>query len=196
MINRHEVTAQISKARNTIVDDIFHARLLDKYCTGTSAESTIYRACMVHTKSDQNLQRVKEIITAFIQSCKGKKVCFSNLIDDLIKPPIGMRKGALPIYIAEQIMQLEDMPVIYHEKAEISLDAKLISDVVSLTEKHYLYVEEETAKKLEYIQGLERLFSEYGDYCREIENMNRLARLKCHMQAWYRALPQAATTFK
>lgn len=25
MINRHEVTAQISKARNTIVDDIFHA---------------------------------------------------------------------------------------------------------------------------------------------------------------------------
>lgn len=107
-----------------------------------------------------------------------------------------MRKGALPIYIAEQIMQLEDMPVIYHEKAEISLDAKLISDVVSLTEKHYLYVEEETAKKLEYIQGLERLFSEYGDYCREIENMNRLARLKCHMQAWYRALPQAATTFK
>lgn len=196
MINRHAVTAQTSKARNTIVDDVFHARLLDKYCTGTSAESTIYRACMVHTKSDQNLQRVKEIITDFIQSCKGKKVCFSNLIDDLTKPPIGMRKGTLPIYIAEQIMQLEDMPVIYHEKAEISLDAKLISDVVSLPERHYLYVEEETAKKSEYIQGLEHLFSGYGDYCREIENMNRLARLKCHMQAWYRALPQTATTFK
>lgn len=54
----------------------FMLRLLDKYCTGTSAESTIYRACMVHTKSDQNLQRVKEIITAFIQSCKGKKDMF------------------------------------------------------------------------------------------------------------------------
>ena len=26
--------------------------------------------------------------------------------------------------------------------------------------------------------------------------MNRLARLKCFMQAWYRSLPQAATTFQ
>lgn len=196
MINRHEVTAQTSKARNAIVDDIFHSRLLDKYSTGTSAESTIYRACVAHTKFDQNLQDVREKITSFIRSCKGNKGCFSNLIDALTKPPIGMRTGPLPIYIAEQIMQLEDMPVIYHGKTEISLDAKLISDVVALPGKHYLYVEEETAKKLEYIQGLEDLFSEYGEYCREIENMNRPAKLKCYIQAWYRALPQAATTFK
>lgn len=196
LINRHNVTAQTSKARNTIVDDIFHSRLFDKYASGTSAESTIYRACMTHTKDDENLQNVRQIITGFIQDCKGRKGCFASLVDTLTKPPIGMRKGAMPIYIAEQIMQLEDMPVIYHDKTEIALDAKLMSDVIAMPEKHYLFVEEETAIKLEYIQGLEELFAEYGECCREIENMNRLAKLKCYIQAWYRSLPQASTTFR
>ena len=102
----------------------------------------------------------------------------------------------LPIYIAEQLMQLEDMPVIYHDKTEIALSPKLIVDVVAAPDNHYLYVEAETVEKLEYIEGLEKLFSDYGDYCKEIENMNRLARLKCFIQAWYRSLPQTATTFQ
>lgn len=196
MINRHDVTAQTSKARNTIVDDIFHFRLFDKYTSGTSAESTIYRACMTHTKNDENLQNVRKVITTFIQDCKGKKVSFSILVDMLTKPPIGMRKGPMPLYIAEQIVQLEDMPVIYHDKTEIALDAKLMADVIAMPDRHYLFVEEETAIKLEYIQGLELLFAEYGEYCREIENMNRLARLKCFIQAWYRSLPQTSITFQ
>lgn len=196
MINRHEVTAQTSKARNTIVDDIFHLRLFDKYTSGTSAESTIYRACIVHTKDDENLKNVRRIITDFIHDCKGRKVSFSSLVNRLTKPPIGMRKGTMSIYIAEQIMQLEDMPVIYHDKTEIALDAKLMSDIIAMPDRHYLFVEEETAAKLEYIQGLEVLFAEYGEYCREIENMNRLAKLKCYIQAWYRSLPQASIIFQ
>ena len=84
-------------------------------------------------------------------------------------------------------MQLEDMPVIYHDKTEISLSPKLIVDAVAAPDNHYLYVEAETVEKLEYIEGLEKLFSDYGDYCKEIENMNRLARLKCFIQAWYRS---------
>lgn len=44
LINRHNITAQTSKARNIILDDIFHSRQFEQYSTGTSAESTIYRA--------------------------------------------------------------------------------------------------------------------------------------------------------
>ncbi len=44
LINRHNITAQTSKARNVILDDIFHSRQFEQYSTGTSAESTIYRA--------------------------------------------------------------------------------------------------------------------------------------------------------
>ena len=164
--------------------------------TGTSAESTIYRACLGTTKEDENLSLVRSEITEFIHESKGKKNAFASLVNKLTKAPYGMRRGVLPIYIAEQIMQLEDMPVIYHDKTEIALSPKLIVDAVATSENHYLYVETETVEKLEYIEGLEKLFSEYGSYCREIESMNRLARLKCFMQAWYRSLPQAATTFQ
>lgn len=196
LINRHNITAQTSKARNIILDDIFHSRQFEQYSTGTSAESTIYRACLGITKEDENLSLVRSEITEFIHESKGKKNVFASLVNKLTKAPYGMRRGVLPVYIAEQIMQLEDMPVIYHDKTEIALSPKLIVDAVAMPENHYLYVEMETAEKLEYIEGLEKLFSEYGNYCREIENMNRLARLKCFMQAWYRSLPQAATTFQ
>ena len=196
LINRHNITAQTSKARNIILDDIFHSRQFEQYSTGTSAESTIYRACLGTTKEDENLLLVRREITEFIHESKGKKNTFASLVNKLTKAPYGMRRGVLPIYIAEQIMQLEDMPVIYHDKTEIALSPKLIVDAVAASENHYLYVETETVEKLEYIEGLEKLFSEYGSYCREIESMNRLARLKCFMQAWYRSLPQAATTFQ
>lgn len=196
LINRHSITAQTSKARNIILEDIFHSRQFEQYRTGTSAESTIYRACLGTAKEDENLSLVRREITEFIHESKGRKNVFASLVNKLTKAPYGMRRGVLPIYIAEQIMQLEDMPVIYHDKTEIALSPKLIVDAVAMPKNHYLYVETETVEKLEYIEGLEKLFSEYGNYCREIENMNRLARLKCFMQAWYRSLPQAAITFQ
>lgn len=196
LINRHNITAQSSKARNVILDDIFHSRQFERYSAGTSAESTIYRACLEATKNDKNLSLAKNEIIEFIHESKGKKNAFASLVNKLTKAPYGMRRGVLPIYIAEQIMQLEDMPVIYHDRTEIALSPKLIVDAVAMPENHYLYVEIETVEKLEYIEGLEALFSEYGNYCKEIENMNRLARLKCFMQAWYRSLPQAAATFQ
>lgn len=195
-INRHNVTAQYSKARNVILDDIFHSRMFEQYNSGTSAEATIYRACIGSTKNDSNLAVARNEIIAFIHKSKGQKVAFATLVDKLTGAPYGMRRGVLPIYIAEQLMQLEDMPVIYHDKTEIALSPKLIVDAVAAPDNHYLYVEAETVEKLEYIEGLEKLFSDYGEYCNEIENMNRLARLKCFIQAWYRSLPQTATTFQ
>lgn len=195
-INRHSVTAQYSKARNIILDDIFHSRMFEQYSSGTSAEATIYRSCIESTKNDSNLASARNEIVEFIHDSKGQKVAFATLVNKLTSAPYGMRRGVLPIYIAEQLMQLEDMPVIYHDKIEIALSPKLIVDAVAAPDNHYLYVEAETVEKLEYIEGLEKLFSDYGDYCKEIENMNRLARLKCFIQAWYRSLPQTATTFQ
>lgn len=196
LINRNYVSAPISKVRNNIIDDVFNSRSLDKYMSGTSAESTIYRAVMVHPNNDPMLARVKDIILEYIHTCKGKKVQFSQLYDVLTKSPIGMRRGVIPIYIAEQIMKLEDMPVVYQGKKEISIDPQLLSNINSAPEEYALFVEEETVEKLEYIEGLEKLYKEYEAYCRELGNRNRLSRLICTMQSWYRSLPQTSIIFK
>lgn len=194
-INRHNISAQTSKARNTILDDMLHTRLMNKYETGTSAESTIYRAIMLHTVGDNALMNVRNEIVEFIHESKGKKVSFTRLVNKLIKAPIGLRKGVLPVYIAEQLMELEGMPIIYNGRTEVTIDGKLLANVINDTDEYSLYVEIETVQKLEYIEGLERLFTDYGIYCREIENRNRLARLACTMQSWYRSLPQTSMTF-
>ncbi len=130
LINRHNITAQTSKARNVILDDIFHSRQFEQYSTGTSAESTIYRACLGATKNDENLSLIRNEIIDFIHESKGKKNAFASLVNKLTREPYGMRRGVFPIYIAEQIMQLEDMPVIYHDRTEIALSPKLIVDAV------------------------------------------------------------------
>ena len=197
LINRHNVSAQMSKARNAIVDDFLNGRLFDKYTSGTSAESTIYRAVMIHTKEDDNLKFIREReILAFIHESKGKKNPFSKLVGILTAEPYGVRKGVLPILLAEQLVKLEDMPIVYQGKIERVIDAPLLSNVIVHPEEYSLYVEEETGEKLEYIEGLEKLFADYGEYCREIETRNRLSRLTCIMQSWYRALPQTSAVFK
>lgn len=195
LINRHNISAQISKARNILMDDLFHGRLMNKYETGTSAESTIFRAVMMHTANDPNLELVRNEIVLFIHESRGRKVPFSKLINKLISAPIGMRKGVLPIYITEQMMELDDMPVVYLGKKELSLNAQLMANIMAAPAEYYLYVEVETGQKLEYIEKLEMLFADYGTYCREIEKRNRLSRLICIIQSWYRSLPQTSMTF-
>lgn len=195
LINRHYVSAQISKARNTIMEDILQSRSMEKYRTGSSAESTIYRAIMLNAKDDEYLRSVKREIIRFIHECKGRRVPFSALINQLTDAPIGMRKGPIPILIMEQLAALDDMPVAYNGKKELAIDAQLMNAVIQHPEAYSLYVETETVQKLEYIEGLEKLFEEYAPYCREIENRNRLSRLACIIQSWYRALPQTSKVF-
>ena len=196
LINRHNISAQVSKARNTIIDDILHFRDPSNYMTGTSAESTVYRAVKVHTADDPNLKRIRAEIISFIHESKGNKVPFSKLFGILMSPPIGMRRGVIPIFIAEQLTALEDMPVVYQGRREISIDPQLLANIASSPEDYALYVEEGTIEKLEYIEGLEKLFADYELYCRDIEQRNRLSRLTCIMQAWYRSLPQTSVTYK
>ena len=67
LINRHNITAQSSKARNIIIDDIFHSRQFEQYSTGTSAESTAWaprkrmKICrLLEVKSWNLFMRAKE----------------------------------------------------------------------------------------------------------------------------------------
>jgi hypothetical protein len=178
------------------MDNILYGRNLEQYETGTSAESTIYRALMLHTKDDENLLLVKKEVLSFIHESKGKKVPFSKLINKLTKAPFGMRKGPIPVFIVEMLTELEDMPVVYLGKKELAIDAPLMANIMQKPEDYSLYVEEETGQKLEYIEDLEKLFWEYRSYCRGIENRHRLSKLTWTIQSWYRSLPQTSTTFR
>lgn len=195
LINRHEVTSQIAKARNIILNELLNDKDISKYDDGTSAESTIFRAVMVHTKNDENMRRVRTELDQFVASCVNHKVSFDVIVTRLTRSPYGMRRGVLPFYILDSLLRLENMPVIYFNKKEVVLDLETINNIVKHPKDYSLYVELETAQKAEYIHALELLFSDYSEYCREVDKKNRLAKISCMMQSWYRSLPQTSKTF-
>ena len=196
LINRHEITAQVARARNTILDELLNGKDISKYNDGTSAESTIFRAVMVHTKNDENMRQVRKELEQFFAGCVNHKESFDVLVTRLTRAPYGMRRGVLPFYILDSLLRLENMPIIYLNKREVVLDLETINNIIKHPKDYFLYVELETAQKTEYIHALEALFSDYGEYCREIDKKNRLAKVSCMMQSWYRSLPQTSKTFE
>ncbi len=195
LINRHELSSQIAKARNIILEDLQSGQNCEKYKTGTSAESTIYRAVMLHSQDKGGLTLVRQEIEAFIRSCVGEKQPFEMLIDRLTKSPYGMRIGVLPIYILDCLLHQDDMPIIYFGNKEVVLDVETITNLVKKPKGYNLFIETETAQKREYIIGIEDTFSDFSGYCRETDKQNRLSRISCIMQSWYRSLPQTSMTF-
>lgn len=196
LINRHVVTGQIARARAAILKGMLTGADLSGYETGTSAESTIYRAVMLHTRNDENLTAARKEIKEFIHASVGRKTSFRQIIDKLTTPPYGMRKGVLPFYILEELLLLEDMPVISLADKEVTISESAVVNAVSRPGDYYLYVEQETAQKSIYVAELEKIYNDFQVYCADIDKRNRLAHLTCLMQAWYRSLPQTAIIFR
>lgn len=194
-INRHNIATQIAKARKNILNDILYGIDTVKYETGTSAESTIYRAVFSHTKGDMNLVAVQNEFADFFASCVDGKKKFSDIINRLLRPPFGMRRGLLPFYLMDSLLQQKSTPILYLEDKEVPLNTETVINIIKMPQSYSLYVELDSVQKNRYIHDLEDLFSDYAEYCHEFDRRNQLARIACMMQSWYRSLPQTSKVF-
>lgn len=196
LINRNNLSAAILKARSNLISDMLKGEnLVDKYEEATSAEATIYRATLYrHDMGNENTD-IGRIIDQFINNSITQKQKFSILINQLISAPYGMRKGPIPLYLADHILKLHGIPIIYLNTKEVSLDADTFSNILHSPDNYYLLVEDASVQKETYISKLSKLFSAFEVYCSDIDRRNRLAKTACLMQSWYRSLPQAAKTF-
>ena len=196
LINRQNVSAQIAKARNNIIDMILSDGDVSVYEKGTSAEATIYRAVFSRASSKEAWNEVEKEFSTFFTGCVGKKNCFSHLINKLTTAPYGMRRGVLPIVLSHEIAKRHGTPVIYLNDKELILNEEALINAVKRPSDYYLFIEEASAAKDKYIAELCSLFEEYSIYCKDIDNKNKLSKTVCLMQTWYRSLPQASITFK
>lgn len=202
LINKQNITAQIAKARNKIIDDILDNVGLEKYKTGTSAEATIYRAAFINTgicgnkmqDRDTGVEKVMDIIQRFVESSSGTKRTFKELYDTLMGEGFGVRKGVIPMYFASVIVKLEDMPVVYLGNKELNIDSKILVNINEKPEEYSLFVEKENAEKMLYIKRLHKLFVGSEEQL-ENDKRKRLANIADAAQRWYRSLPQYATTY-
>ena len=206
LINRQNISAQNKKARKLIVKMILDETLEDMYTnyeTGTKPEATIYRATLAKTgirggnqNIDEGCKYVLDEIDVFISECDGQKVSFDKLYKRLMGEEYGTRRGVLPIYIANQLVQLQDMPVVYLGENEVELDEEILENINAKPDSYYLYVEHETAKKQKYLDILEKTFCKDEITIEKSSRRKRLRQITEYMHRWYRALPQISVNFK
>ena len=164
LINRQNVSAQVRKARNNIIEKILKEDDLSVFQKGTSQEATIFRATLLHTgilyndASDLGCKKIVKIIREFIKKCEGKKTSFSVLYSMLMGKEFGTRKGVIPIYIANEIIRLNDTPVIYLKDVETEITSEILNNINEKPQEYSLYVEKESGEKERYLDKLENLF--------------------------------------
>lgn len=197
LINRQHISAQNRKARKNIVEKLLKGLDCSPYSKGTSPEATIYRAVLIRTgirgeiPIQQGCLNVLEEIKRFMKECGGKKGSFDELYQRLSGKGYGLRRGILPIYLANELPKLSDTPVIYFQEKEVPLEAEILENINENPKDYFLYIEEKTIKKEEYLESLEHLFLK-----EESAAATRMEKIAEGIWWWYRSLPQIAVHFK
>lgn len=153
MINKENIiTSPIKKARKTIIDRLIYGEDCSDYYSGTSAEATIFRALFVGTgiiskEYERNAEEVMGIFNTYIDSACDVKQPLSKLVDSLVKAPIGMRRGIIPIYLAYALSLRKEDIVIYFDTKEMELSADIVLNMCESPSDYYIFIAMEDMKK-------------------------------------------------
>jgi len=181
-INKNELSAVTTKARNFVVDSFLNKNILN--VSPTSQEGTIYDSFINSEKTEEVLKIIRN---AFITS-KSEKTSFSKLITTLTKSPYGMRKGIIPLFIAYVISDISikndkslETVILYNESVEIDLNAVNLSKIIDNPDRYYFNYAKINNDKLKMFDSLCNLFSvSIGENF--IDNLNDLvAAIKRHV---------------
>jgi hypothetical protein len=199
LINKENVSsAQIKKARKLIMETLLSAESTDVYMSGTSADSTIYRAVFVGTgirnkEYKENVEHVMKLIDDFIVGACDNKKPISDIINQLVQKPIGMRKGVIPLYLAYAISQRNEDVIIYFGKKEQQISVEIILNMCDEPDDYFLFVSSEDVEKERYISGLSTLFDVKETTTKSESRLNNVLK---GLQRWFRALPQVTKNIK
>lgn len=201
LINRQNVSAQIKKARNQIIDAILGEEDLSGFEKGTSSESTIFRATLVHTgimdnnEYDAGCEKILKEIRDFIGKCAGKKTSFDELYSKIMGEKFGVRKGVIPIFLANEIAGLQDTPIIYLRDKEVDISSEILNNINEKPEEYFLFIEKENMEKEKYLNILEENFITEEIKKKKQSKMQRLSNIVESMHRWYRSIDQYTLTF-
>ncbi len=198
LVNRKKISSQIRKARAEVITHILQEQSMEKWQQGTSAEATIYRATLYHTKLDckpslpsKQIQRMQMVIREFIRRADGNACPFSELYDTLRGEHMGVREGVIPIYIAWELAKVEGMAVVYQQLTsqspvwEFPLTAQVLDEVSENPEQYQLYLEEGSVEKTLFLHNLATAFGAEP----KTGMSEQLYELVTTMQKWFRELP-------
>lgn len=175
LVNKHEISSVIGKARNNVVDLLLENS--DKEYKPTSPEGTInvsFEDALNNMRDTHIIDNMKSIIL------ENKKIKCDSLVNYLVSAPIGMRKGVVPLFIAYVLNSLkmnngiENNILLYSGKTEVNLNAVNIAKLVDSPETHFISCTTIDKQSLEVVNDLcDLLKLEKGTIF--IQNVNNIA---------------------
>lgn len=157
MLNKNEISKTYTKARNEIIKRIINKETDYNDLSETGTEMMVYNSIYsndsgLSKQSDEVVKHIKKELSA----TKKEKKSLENIINKLIKPPYGIRKGLLPLFLSIAISNMSDNVILYYNSIEIDLNPENLSKVCSNPSKYYLLVEKETIEQDKYLKKLSK----------------------------------------
>lgn len=183
LLNKHVLTTQYKKARDTIVNRILNSNLDNSDLSPTSPEMTVFNS-VFDEKNNHVDFAVYDIINLILKTA-GEKKEFENIVNLLIQKPYGAREGVIPLLIAKAISMLSGNFLLYIFNKEIEVNARNIGNSVDNTENVYFYYEKDDANKTKYLNNLAKEF-EVSTNKQFIKNLYHIVDA---MQKYFSSLP-------
>lgn len=213
-INKNIVSTTTINSRNKVVakllDDILDENLGLK---GTGQDVTIMRTLLLNSgilKSniynqleinleveDKKLRNLLEKIDEFF----AKRILsnwrsFKELYEELILPEnsIGLKRGVIPIYLAVLIHKYRKSLIIKGAEGEEKIDVDLLNNINKSPEKYYVFIENWSEEKKQYLEGISKIFEEH--ILGENNKLNSLKNQVESIKYWYLSLPKYSKELK
>ena len=129
MLNRTALTSQGAKARRELIEAMIeHGAARDLGLSGFGPEVAMYRAFLARTglhapdsrghldfraPSDPQLQPAWEAFTSQLERAKRRRLNLEDVLAALVSPPIGMKAGAVAVFITAGLLARRDDVALY-----------------------------------------------------------------------------------
>lgn len=181
--------------------------------TGTGQDvsfmrSTLIQTCIIAPKEDGSLAIsidtaeesiryvLMEIHNFLTSTAQLGERSFAELYDILInyKNGIGMKKGAIPVFIAVVLRSMKKDLVIKSGNYEVKINADTLNSVNERPEVYSVLMENWDQDKMDYLSTLEEMFAEF--IIDKERTMNSFAYITGAIDRWYLSLPKCAKEMK
>ena len=120
LINKNTLTKVYQKSANNIIDDILNNR--ETEYSATSPETTI-KTSIVEEFKQENVRLIIDEIKQMIIDSEKQTITVTKLIEKYTKEPYGIRKGIIPVLLAQCIKEMPENILFYFKNKEMDLNA-------------------------------------------------------------------------
>lgn len=197
LINKNVITGAILVARNKLTQILLNGEI--PCSKGNSPDVTIGRALLLNhgvlenKVDDKGLRGALEEIDLYVKNADGQMKNIGELYDRLQKPPYGMRKGVIPVYLAVYFSRYKEHLVFYNKKREVQFDFDTLKMMDKNPTDYYIYLESGIADKIKYLSKINVVMGEEIEF---ISFHNQCIKTLETMQKWYKGLPKCSREYE